>query len=187
MKYTNSLAEDFCQPAIGCTDYRNFMDGLLHIVANEPIANRLGDRIQDYALDFVRHHSLDSFNRFSPDSYVRNYLGRDPEAHWEALVMSWQKGNRTAIHAHPQFAGYTFAHGEFLIEIFEPVPEGIRLKQEYVIKDIRGFYAIGDPGRFDNHIHRITCLSETGHSLHIYSDDALKGLKIPESQITEIS
>ena len=34
---------------------------------------------------------------------------------------------------------------------------------------------LGAPGRFDNHIHRITCLSDTGHSLHVYSDDALRG------------
>ena len=37
------------------------------------------------------------------------------------------------------------------------------------------FFAVGAPGRFDNHIHRITCLSPTGHSLHVYSDDALRG------------
>ena len=37
------------------------------------------------------------------------------------------------------------------------------------------FFAIGKPGCFDNHIHRITCLSPTGHSLHVYSDDALRG------------
>jgi hypothetical protein len=39
-----------------------------------------------------------------------------------------------------------------------------------------GFAAIGHPGRFDNHIHRITCLSATAHSLHVYSDDALRGM-----------
>ena len=33
-------------------------------------------------------------------------------------------------------------------------------------------------GKFNNHIHRITCLSDTAHSLHVYSDDALKGEKL---------
>ena len=109
---------------------------------------------------------------------MRNYIGRDTESGWEAIVMSWKKGNRTAIHAHPQFAGYTFADGVFLVEVFEPFKEGIRLVQEMTISDIHGLYAIGEAGKFNNHIHRITCLSDTAHSLHVYSDDALKGEKL---------
>ena len=38
--------------------------------------------------------------------------------------MSWQEGNRTSIHAHPQFAGYHFADGRFRLEIFEPAGDG---------------------------------------------------------------
>ena len=44
-----------------------------------------------------------------------------------------------------------------------------------VVEGPCAFFAVGAPGRFDNHIHRITCLSDTGHSLHVYSDDALRG------------
>lgn len=90
--------------------------------------------------------------------------------------MTWKHGNRTSIHAHPQFAGYNFADGIFRVEIFEPAGDGrARLVEECTVTAPESFFAIGAAGRFDNHIHRITCLSETGHSLHIYSDDALRG------------
>ena len=51
------------------------------------------------------------------------------------------------------------------------------------ISDIHGVYAIGKAGKYNNHIHRITCLSDTAHSLHVYSDDALKGEKLDEQMI----
>ena len=50
-----------------------------------------------------------------------------------------------------------------------------RLTESAVVEGPCAFFAVGAPGRFDNHIHRITCLSDTGHSLHVYSDDALRG------------
>ena len=53
--------------------------------------------------------------------------------------------------------------------------EGARLTESAVVEGPCAFFAVGAPGRFDNHIHRITCLSDTGHSLHVYSDDALRG------------
>ena len=95
--------------------------------------------------------------------------------------MGWKRGNRTSIHSHPQFAAYNFADGEFEIEIFEPTGEGrARLVERVHISEPQSFYAIGKAGAFDNHIHRITCLSEQGHSLHIYSDNALQGITYEE-------
>lgn len=121
-------------------------------------------------------HALDGFDDYSADGYRRTYLGRSPETGWEAIVMSWQEGNRTSIHAHPQFAGYFFADGRFLVEIFAPAAAGYaRLQRSVVVEAPLGFYAVGAEGSFENHIHRITCLSPTGHSLHVYSDDALRG------------
>jgi len=37
---------------------------------------------------------------------------------------------------------------EFLVEVFEPFKEGIRLVQEMTISDIHGLYAIGEVGKF---------------------------------------
>ena len=64
------------------------------------------------------------------------------------------------------------------MEVFEPHEDGIKLAYKTVVNDTLGLYAIGEAGKFDNHIHRITCLSDTAHSLHVYSDDALKGKKL---------
>lgn len=179
-KKDNILQEDFTSQPVIIPGYEGFMQGLMDIVHSGPLCEVVGERVKAYVLNFVKENPLDSFNNFSDTTYVRNYIGRDPATHWEAIVMCWKKGNRTAIHSHPQFAGYTFADGEFLVEVFEPSENGIKLTYKTVVNDILGLYAIGEPGKFDNHIHRITCLSDTAHSLHVYSDDALKGKKFDE-------
>lgn len=176
----NTLAEDFGTDRIVSNGYGHFMDGLLQLVEGKEMCEELGDEIKGYALEFVEKHNLRGFDRFSDETYVRNYIGRDTGTGWEAIIMNWKKGNRTAIHSHPQFAGYTFADGEFLVEVFEPHGTETHLVQQFHINQKHGLYAIGESGKFTNHIHRITCLSETAHSLHIYSDDALKGLKYEE-------
>lgn len=147
------LQEDFDLAPCMVAGYESFMNGLLNIVHSGPICESVGEQIKSYVLDFVQNHPLDSFDRFSDETYTRNYIGRDTESGWEAIVMSWKKGNRTAIHAHPQFAGYTFADGEFLVEVFEPFKEGIRLVQEMTISDIHGLYAIGEVGKFITRIY----------------------------------
>ena len=177
-KKVNILQEDFTPQAIVVPGYEAFMQGLMDIVHSGPVCNHLGEKVKTYVLNFVKKQPLDSFNRFSGETYVRNYIGRDADTHWEAIVMCWKKGNQTAIHSHPQFASYTFVDGEFLVEVFEPCEKGIKLAYKTVVNDIRGLYAIGEAGKFDNHIHRITCLSDTARSLHVYSDDALKGKKL---------
>ena len=176
-KKDNILQEDFTSRAVVVPGYEEFMRGLMEIVHSGPLCDVVGEKIKAYVLDFVKSNPLGSFNHFSETTYVRNYIGRDLETGWEAIVMCWKKGNRTAIHSHPRFAGYTFADGEFLVEVFEPFENGIKLAYKTVVNDILGLYAIGEAGKFDNHIHRITCLSDTAHSLDVYSDDALKGKK----------
>ena len=182
-KNNNFLSEDFTSAPEFTAGYDHFMDGLLDVVHSGPVTDSMGDRIKTYALDFVKEYPLTPFDQYSDSTYVRNYIGRDPETHWEAIVMSWKKGNQTAIHSHPQFASYTFADGIFEVEVFEPQGDGIRLVDDLIVDHALGLYAIGEAGKFDNHIHRITCLSETAHSLHIYSDDALKGMKLDESRV----
>lgn len=173
---SRTLAGQFPLVSAATDRYGSFFGGLLSLVRNHAIDNVLGENIKQYVLGWLSERSLEDFNEFSDRSYVRTYLGRCPETHWEAILMSWKQENTTAIHAHPQFAGYHFTDGVFRVEIFEPADNhSARLVDTLVIDRPQRLFAIGDPGRFDNHIHRITCLSETGHSLHIYSDDALKG------------
>ena len=96
------LQEDFDLAPCMVAGYESFMNGLLNIVHSGPICESVGEQIKSYVLDFVQNHPLDSFDRFSDETYTRNYIGRDTESGWEAIVMSWKKGNRTAIHAHPK-------------------------------------------------------------------------------------
>lgn len=158
--------------AAGCDA---FFSRLLALATAGPIDEALGESIRTYVLDWLAEHPLTAFDGYSDAVYRRTRLGRSASG-WEALVMTWKKGNRTSVHAHPQFAGYHFADGRFLLEIFEPAGPGVaRLAQRQEVTAPAAFFAIGEPARFDNHIHRITCLSDTGHSLHVYSDDALRG------------
>lgn len=171
-----TLAADLREASASTAGYEDFFAGLLGITAAEPVGEALGQRIQGYVLGWLAENPLAGFSDYSETAYRRTYLGRCPETGWEAIVMSWKEGNRTGIHAHPQFAGYHFADGRFLLELFEPAAEGaVRRVRSVEVEAPCAFFAVGAPGRYDNHIHRITCLSGTGHSLHVYSDDALKG------------
>lgn len=163
------------------TDWEKFTHELFSIVRNSSLTTETAEEIRHHVLNFVNSYSLQNFSSFSDQTYVRNYVGKDPLSGWEVLVMSWKKGNRTAIHGHPQYAGYTFTDGEFQVEIFESNGKEIHKIQDILIHDVQSLYALGKAGRFDNHIHRITCLSGTAHSLHIYSDDALKGIRFEET------
>lgn len=180
-----TLSEDFLVKPVLTDSYTDFTKNLFLFIRNQPLNRQTGDEIRRYALAFVEKHPLTDFKQYSDQNYMRNYIGRDPQSGWEVLIMNWKAGNTTAIHGHPQFAGYTFADGEFRIEIFEPYETGIRKMEELHVNTRESLYAIGKAGKFNNHIHRITCLSPTAHSLHIYSDDALKGLKYAESEIRE--
>ena len=173
---TDTLAGNLAVPSLEYDGYASFFSGLLEVTHTRAVDDGLGERIEEYVMSWLGDHALDGFDDYSADGYRRTYLGRSPETGWEAIVMSWQEGNRTSIHAHPQFAGYFFADGRFLVEIFEPAAAGYaRLQRSVVVEAPLGFYAVGAEGSFENHIHRITCLSPTGHSLHVYSDDALRG------------
>ncbi len=122
MNNDNRLSTDF-KPGLSVhTSYEDFFSGLDSITSGRDITEELGNAIREYVLDYVRRNPL-ALNNFDDSTYVRNYIGRNDRSGWEAIVMSWKKGNRTAIHSHPRFASYTIADGEFLIEIFEPVSE----------------------------------------------------------------
>ncbi len=161
--------------------YSEFFNGLMDIVRDASagrngVDGQTGESLRSYVMDWLGKHPLQDFNEYSDTKYIRSYIGRCPETHWETIVMSWKRGNTTTIHGHPQFAAYNFADGVFRLEIFEKVSEtGARKIKTVEIDRPGGFFALGDSEDFDNHIHRITCLSDTGHSLHVYSDDALKG------------
>lgn len=174
------LADHYFMPRLQIPGYGSFFKELMEVVSIGEMGETLAQSIEAHALELVKKISP-SCLPYAPEAYLRNYIGRDEESGWEAILMSWSSGNRTSIHSHPQFASYTFGHGRFLIEIFEPAEGSVAAKTaEIEVGEGQSFHSIGEAGLFDNHIHRITCLSDTGFSLHIYSDDALKGYKFDE-------
>ena len=70
------LQEDFDLAPCMVAGYESFMNGLLNIVHSGPICESVGEQIKSYVLDFVQSHPLDSFDRFSDETYTRNYIGR---------------------------------------------------------------------------------------------------------------
>ena len=112
-RHATTLAEDLQEASANTAEYGEFFTGLTGITDRKPVDDALGERIQGYVLGWLEGHPLTAFDDYSATAYRRTYLGRSPETGWEAIVMSWQEGNRTSIHAHPQFAGYHFADGRF--------------------------------------------------------------------------
>ena len=156
---------------------------LKNIILPEECSIEWGERIKRYALEFASEIDLSHFQIFSGDSYMRNYLGRDNESGWEALIMGWSRGNRTAIHGHPKFASYTVVSGEIMLEVFEKRGDSLKKVMEYTARPGESFYAIGESDNYENHIHRLTGISDKAHTLHIYSDDARKGVNFDSYKI----
>ncbi|MDR0363554.1 MAG: cysteine dioxygenase [Bacteroidales bacterium] len=180
MKTERTIANDFPQPIEVQVGYDRFFNGIKEIVNGKKIDNALGEKLKTYVFDSFDSFDFSDFQEFSDTLYVRKYLGKDFETGWEAILMCWKKGNQTAIHGHPQFAAYNFVKGDFLVEVFEAKDDFVQLANAIEAKRGDGFFAVGEPDAFDNHIHRITCLSDVGYSLHIYSDDARKGFNMNE-------
>lgn len=170
------IADTFGEQSGSASGYERFFEGMMQICSQREIDNELGEELKHYVADWLGENSLAEFDNYSTSAYSRTYIGRADNG-WEAIVMGWKRGNQTSIHSHPQFAGYNFADGEFRVEIFGPAGDGkARLVQTIEVQAPLSLYSVGEAGAFTNHIHRITCLSDFGHSLHIYSDDALQGL-----------
>ena len=107
-RHATTLAEDLrrLRPAQPCTGsfYRTAGDH-----RQEPRRRRIGRADTGLCARLARG---------APADGIRRLFQRRPTAAptWadrrkrdgEAIVMSWQEGNRTSIHAHPQFAGYHF-------------------------------------------------------------------------------
>lgn len=109
------------------------------------------------------------------DEYDRNYLARTEDG-WEMMLIAWRKGDQTSIHGHPEMCCYHYLEGRFKLELFELCPEGEpQLEKVLYVEEGESYAACGEADSYCNHIHRVTCLSETGFSLNIYSDDAQKG------------
>ncbi len=110
----------------------------------------------------------------APHCYSRCLLLRNPDGR-EVMVARWDQGAATPIHGHPRYAFVYVLRGRLQNETFQHTDQGLIPGERRICGPGDHIYAAGRKGRFDNAIHRVTALAPS-LSLHVYSDDALKGI-----------
>ena len=150
------------------------MQERLRIFLRQLFTDPLNTDVEAAAVDFFAKHPvpMDDFP-FIDKSYSRTILYRAQNS-FEAMAARWCKGAVTAIHGHPSFAFYYLLEGELLVDNFEKKDADIVKIDTRTYAPGEYFCIRGTTGTFDNGIHRVTVV-EDSLSLHIYSDDALKG------------
>jgi|GEM_PF-5652995 len=136
------------------------------------------DRIRymkSFAKTVANNVEYKDFEPSDCEDYQRNYLSRHSSG-WEVMLICWEKGNKTKIHGHPEMCCYYYIEGDFELELFKLCDDNnIELEKSIRVGTGDTFADCGQPDTYCNHIHRVTCLSEKGYSINIYSDDACKG------------
>lgn len=93
----------------------------------------------------------------------------------EIMVARWDKNTLSSIHGHPGFVFEYLIDGRLMIENYER-NRGNLIKTSVITQQPGEYFCDqGIEGRFDNAIHRIIAV-EQSLSLHVYSDQGLKGL-----------
>ncbi|WP_456416629.1 cysteine dioxygenase [Thiolapillus sp.] len=155
-------------------------------VAKTHIAPELPDamkKILPELVDNLAHESrlLSLSARFRPEGdfphaphcYSRNILLHADNGA-EVMIARWDQGAITPIHGHPQFAFVYVLQGQLQMEHYRNTEQGLVLAETIIKHEGQHIYAAGIAGRYDNAIHRVTALTPS-LSLHVYSEDALKG------------
>lgn len=126
-----------------------------------------------YTRNYIAKEQLDRVA-----SRIHNPTGERPifeSSRFEALIMRWDKHSKTSIHGHPSFSFYYVISGIFKVEHFERTALGqLHTKEIQRLAPTDATWSLGRAHRYDNSIHRVTCLIP-GLTFHVYSDDALKG------------
>lgn len=120
---------------------------------------------------------------FRSDAYTRNCMAKEnPNQNqgFEALIMRWDGQVQTSVHGHPEFSFYYVISGCFGMDLFaHSATDGLRLTETRRFGPGEAVWFLGQAGQYNNFIHQVTCL-EPGHTFHIYSEDAQRGLAFEE-------
>ena len=143
----------------------------------QQVASRKYDSEKTLAIlsDFFAAHRLSTIDfPVMKQSYTRTTLLREKTG-FEIMIARWDKGSATPIHGHPRYSFLYVIEGELSEQFF--IRDNKKLMQVSTLNYKVGDYSYhnGDPGTFDNAIHKITAV-QNSLTLHIYSDDALKGV-----------
>lgn len=92
----------------------------------------------------------------------------------EIMIARWDKDTKSPVHGHPDFIYEHLISGCLIIENFDKDEAGIKKTETIVQNPDDSIWNHGIKGNYDNAIHCISA-EEESLSLHIYSDDGLKG------------
>lgn len=127
---------------------------------------------------------------FVAHAYTRTCVAREnrrSQPDFEALLMRWDRQAKTTIHGHPEFSFYTVISGLFKMEFFSGFGcDGLEAQGTQLFYPGDVTWHLGQQGRCDNFIHRVTCL-EPGCTFHIYSDNAQQGIVYEPTKVTIFS
>ncbi|NER19408.1 MAG: hypothetical protein F6J96_01315 [Symploca sp. SIO1C2] len=115
---------------------------------------------------------------FKTATYTRSCMAKentDTKQGFQALIMRWDEQVQTPIHGHPAFSFYYVISGLFKMELFSYTTDSLQLQDTQLFYPSDTTWFLGEMGRYDNFIHRVTCL-ETGHTFHIYSEDCQQAI-----------
>lgn len=130
-------------------------------------------------LDHQHHHPIlrEAFPSI-PDTYSRSIIARTEQG-FEVMIARWSRGMATIVHGHPDYAFYLLLEGQLGVENFVMGRDGLQFTGKHQMEPGDYFSMQGVAGTYDNAIHRISSMADS-LSVHIYSDDALKGTCFPE-------
>ncbi len=149
----------------------NGFDHLLQELANEKYDSEEALTILS---NFFAEHRLNPADfPIRQKSYTRTILLKEKTG-FEIMIARWDRGAVTPIHGHPRYSMIYVIEGELSERFY--IREKKRLMEISTLSYRAGDYSYynGDQGTFDNAIHKITAIKNS-LSLHIYSDDGLKG------------
>jgi hypothetical protein len=153
----------------------NMLDAFVSSIDGMDCTDKRTELMKKLAFQISEIIDISDIERSSSDCYDKNYLSRHSSG-WEIMLIAWGKGDQTKVHGHPEMCCYHYIKGRFSLEIFEVCDQGtLSLKKKLEVGAGDSYADCGEPDSYCNHIHRVTCLSEEGFSINMYSDDAKKG------------
>jgi len=137
----------------------------------EVLAEHFSSIIEAYK---TQQLDIGNFPAAENHQYTRSYIGQDISG-WESIICRWDEGAISSIHGHPDVVFYYVLEGAIEMPFYEKNEDGDMILTRTQILE-KGDYAFSSiPGsNFENMIHQVKALKPS-LSLHIFSDDALKG------------
>lgn len=170
----NSLLSDYQQISKQNNPPVFFNDNINQFITSLAMVKNDAEEMLKVLFDFfsTRQLGLNDFE-YKKGGYSRTILYREKSG-FEVMVARWARGSSTPIHGHPDFSLCYLIQGGVKETVF--YKEEKRILQGGVSIQTPGDYSYhyGEEGGFDNAIHKIEALRDS-LSLHIYSDDAMKG------------